>query len=156
MLRKGKSHRYPRLLSGASILWAQPSKHPLSKQCDVIFLFHQQIFLTIIFFYFDFINVGMEGWMLIAYLHKYYLFVLIFIIISTHDHDDDDDDKIGAIRISSDKYAFILRLMDIWPPVHCITSTHLLMIFRKLIYIFYLFIYHYLLFVFIIIITVVS
>ena len=33
----------------------------------------------------------------IAYLHKYYLFVLIFIIISTHDHDDDDDDKIGAI-----------------------------------------------------------
>ena len=48
----------------------------------------------------------------IAYLHKYYLFVLIFIIISTHDHDDDDD-KIGAIRISSDKYAFILRLMDI-------------------------------------------
>lgn len=49
----------------------------------------------------------------IAYLHKYYLFVLIFIIISTHDHDDDDDDKICAIRISSDKYAFILRLMDI-------------------------------------------
>lgn len=49
----------------------------------------------------------------IAYLHKYYVFVLIFIIISTHDHDDDDDDKIGAIRISSDKYAFILRLMDI-------------------------------------------
>ena len=49
----------------------------------------------------------------IAYLHKYYLFVLIFIIISTHDHDDDDDDKMCAIRISSDKYAFILRLMDI-------------------------------------------
>lgn len=49
----------------------------------------------------------------IAYLHKYYLFVLIFIIISTHDHDDDDDDKIGAIRISSDKYAFILSFMDI-------------------------------------------
>ena len=49
----------------------------------------------------------------IAYLHKYYLFVLIFIIISTHDHHDDDDDKICAIRISSDKYAFILRLMDI-------------------------------------------
>ena len=48
----------------------------------------------------------------IAYLHKYYLFVLIFIIISTHDHDDDDD-KICAIRISSDKYAFILRLMNI-------------------------------------------
>lgn len=47
----------------------------------------------------------------IAYLHKYHLFVLIFIIISTH--DDDDDDKICAIRISRDKYAFILRLMDI-------------------------------------------
>ena len=46
----------------------------------------------------------------IAYLHKYYLFVLIFIIISTR---DDDDDKICAIRISRDKYAFILRLMDI-------------------------------------------
>ena len=49
----------------------------------------------------------------IAYLYKYYLFVLIFIIISTHDDDDDDDDNICAIRISSDKYAFILRLMDI-------------------------------------------
>ena len=50
----------------------------------------------------------------IAYLYKYYLFVLIFIIISTHDDDDDDDDdNICAIRISRDKYAFILRLMDI-------------------------------------------
>ena len=51
--------------------------------------------------------------MSIAYLQKYYLFVLIFIIISTHDDDDDDDDKICAIRISRDKYAFILRFMDI-------------------------------------------
>ena len=49
----------------------------------------------------------------IAYLYKYCLFVLIFIIISTHDDDDDDDDNICAIRISRDKYAFILRLMDI-------------------------------------------
>ena len=81
MLGEGKSHRYPRLLSGASILWVQPSKHPLRKQCDVIFLFYQQIFLTIIFFYFDFIKVSMEGRMPIAYLHKCYLFVLISIII---------------------------------------------------------------------------
>lgn len=82
------------------------------------------------FFLFWFINDIMEGRMPVVLLHKYYLFVLIFIIISTHDHDDDDDDKIGAIRISSDKYAFIMRLMDIWPPVHYITSTHLLMIFK--------------------------
>ena len=56
----------------------------------------------------------MKGRMSIAYLHKYYLFVLIFTITKTHDDDDDDDDdKICAIRISSDKYSFIIRLMDI-------------------------------------------
>ena len=51
----------------------------------------------------------------IVLLHKYYLFVLIFTITKTHDDaddDDDDDDNICAIRISSDKYAFIMRLMD--------------------------------------------
>lgn len=53
----------------------------------------------------------MKGRISIAYLHKYYLFVLIFTITKTH--DDDDDDKICAIRISSDKYSFIMRLMDI-------------------------------------------
>ena len=49
----------------------------------------------------------------IVLVHKYYLFVLIFTITKTHDDDDDDDDdKICAILISSDKYAFIMRLMD--------------------------------------------
>ena len=51
----------------------------------------------------------------IAYLYKYCLFVLIFTITKTHnnDDDDDDDDKICAMLISSDKYAFIMRLLDI-------------------------------------------
>ena len=48
----------------------------------------------------------------VVLLHKYYLFVLIFTITKTHDDDDDDHDKICAILISSDKYAFIMRLMD--------------------------------------------
>ena len=57
----------------------------------------------------------MEGRMPIAYLYKYCLFVLIFTITKTHnnDDDDDDDDKICAMLISSDKYAFIMRLLDI-------------------------------------------
>ena len=49
----------------------------------------------------------------VVLLHKYYLFVLIFTITKTHDDDDDDHDKICTIRISRDKYAFILRLTDI-------------------------------------------
>ena len=48
----------------------------------------------------------------ITFLHKYYLFVLIFTITKTHDYDKDDDDKICAIRISSDKYAFISWIYD--------------------------------------------
>lgn len=54
----------------------------------------------------------MDGRMPIAYLRKYYLFVLIFTITKTHDYDKDDDDKICAIRISSDKYAFISWIYD--------------------------------------------